>query len=181
MSYYRLAMSDSATVIVLVMHGEPPRDFPREAVGQYFALHEQVASAPPDRAQALRERLASVEARMRAWPRSAANDPFYAGSVALARALEQATGLPVRLGFNEFCAPSVPEALDQAAASARRVVLVSPMMTPGGTHAESDIPRAVDAARRRHPDVEFVYAWPYDLDEVAAFLARHLRRYAERA
>jgi len=181
MPYYRLDMSDLATVIVLVMHGEPPRDFPRDALGEYFALHERVASAPPEQARALRERLEAVEARMRAWPRSEANDPFYAGSVALARALERATGLPVRLAFNEFCAPSVPEALDQAAASASRVMVVSPMMTPGGTHAESDIPRAVEAARRRHPGVEFVYAWPYDLDEVAAFLARQLRRYAARA
>ena len=180
MPYYRLAMHPSATVIVLVMHGEPPRDFPREALGEYFALHQRAAWAPEEQAQEARRRLEALERRMRTWPRSPDNDPFYAGSVALARALEEAAGLPVLLAFNEFCAPDLPETLDRAAAMAGRVVVVSPMMTRGGIHAEAEIPRAVEAARARHPSVEFVYAWPYPLDEVAGFLARHLTRFVER-
>lgn len=170
--------SPSDTVIVLVMHGEPPRDLPREAISEYFVLHEQMASAPPDRQASLRERLQALDHRIRHWPRTPANDPFYAGSMALAAALEQAAGMPVIVAFNEFCAPALPEALDRAAASASRVLVVSPMMTRGGSHAEGDIPRAVERARQRHPGVRFVYAWPYDVAEVAAFLARHVRRFA---
>ena len=170
--------SSSDTIIVLVMHGEPPRDFPREVIGEYFLLHERLASAPPDRQAALRERLRELDHQMRAWPRTPDNDPFYGGSLALAAALEQVAGMPVIVAFNEFCAPALPEALDRAATMASRVIVVSPMMTRGGTHAEGDIPRAVEQARRRHPDVRFVYAWPYDTHEVAAFLARHIRRFA---
>lgn len=160
------------------MHGEPPRDLPRQALGEYFALHQELATAPPDRRQAVRERLQAVDRLIRTWPRTSANDPFYAGSMALAAALEQAAGVPVVVAFNEFCAPALPEALDAAAATASRVVLVSPMMTRGGLHAEQEIPRAVDEARQRHPGVRFVYAWPYDRAEVAAFLVHHLRRFA---
>ena len=79
------------------------------------------------------------------------------------------------VGFNEFCAPSLDEALDQAAARGPvQVRVVTPMMTRGGEHAESDIPAAVEAARGRHPGVAFVYTWPFPVSEVARFLAEQM-------
>jgi len=66
----------------------------------------------------------------------------------------------VVVGFNEFCAPDVGQALDQAAAGgARRVVLVTPMMTAGGEDAEVELPEQVAAAKWPHPGLAFVYAW----------------------
>lgn len=106
------------------------------------------------------------------WPRDEANDPFFAASHQLADALQQSTGLDVIVGFNEFCSPDLGEALDQAVAQGgQRVLVVTPMMTPGGEHAEIDIPAAIDAARRRHRQVDFRYAWPFETEDVAAFLA----------
>lgn len=79
------------------------------------------------------------------------------------------------VGFNEFCALDLGEALDQTVAQgARRVLVVTPMMTPGGKHAEIDIPAAIDAARQRHRGVDFRYAWPFDTEDVAAFLAEQV-------
>ena len=81
------------------------------------------------------------------------------------------------MGYNEFCAPSLDRALDQAAArEAEQVIVVTPMMTPGGEHAEEDIPAAIRRAEERHPALAFAYAWPFDVDDVARFLAAQVGR-----
>jgi len=124
-------------------------------------------------------RYMALETKMRTWPRTTENDPFYTASHALAAALRQASGGAVVVGFNEFCAPSVDEALDAAqSAGADEVIVVTPMMTPGGAHAEHEIPAAVSAARLRHPGVVFRYAWPFDVTEVSAFLLAQIDRSA---
>lgn len=162
------------TIIVLAMHGSPPADFPRPELAEFMRLHAQLDhgdGAPP---KELVRRHDELDLKVRRWPRSAANDPFYAGSTALAAELERAARLKVLAGFNEFCAPSLGEAFDEAARSgAVRVIVITPMMTRGGEHAERDIPTAIERARRNHPGVEFVYAWPFPSAEVARFLAQH--------
>jgi len=50
------------------------------------------------------------------------------------------------------------------------------MMTPGGIHAEIQIPATVRQAQERHPDVSIRYAWPFDLSEVAEFLAKRIHQ-----
>ena len=70
------------------------------------------------------------------------------------------------VGFNEFCAPSLEETLDQAVlCGADRIVVVTPMMTPGGEHAEE-----------RHPKIAFAYAWPFEVNDVARFLAMQIEQ-----
>ena len=65
------------TIIVLAMHGAPPSDFPRQEAGELFGLRGRLErAAPPDR-PALEARLRELDAKMRAWPRSAANDPYH--------------------------------------------------------------------------------------------------------
>ncbi len=164
-------------VIVLTMHGAPPNDFPKGEMGEFFSLHARLEhAAGPERA-ALERRYAELEARMRAWPRTAQNDRFWAASYELAAHLNQATGHEVRVGFNEFCAPDLDEALEQAVArGAERVIVTTPMMTPGGEHAAVDIPAAIRRAQERHPDVSMAYAWPFEVSQVAQFLAEQIRR-----
>lgn len=158
--------------IVLAMHGAPPNDFPRQEVAELFALHGRLEhAAGPERA-ALERRFDELHAKMRAWPRTAENDRFWAASLEMAQALRRETGHSVVVGFNEFCAPSLDEALDEAAAQgARQIVVLTPMMTRGGEHAEADIPAAIHRAQERHPQVRFEYAWPFPTDEIARFLA----------
>ena len=163
------------TTIVLAMHGAPPTDFPRQEAGELFGLRGRLECAAPADRPALEQRLRELNAKMRAWPRSARNDPYYAGSQDLAQHLRQSTGLPVLVGFNEFCAPSLDEALDQAAgAQPGRIIVVTPMMTRGGEHVEREIPAAVAGAQSRHPGVRVEYLWPFDVSQVADFLAARI-------
>ena len=122
-----------------------------------------------------------LDTKIRTWPRTAENDPFHAASLSMASALEAATGYPVLVGFNEFCSPTLEDALEQAVArEAERVIVVTPMLTRGGEHAEHDIPDTVETARGWHRGVEFVYVWPFDPDEVARFLGRQMDAQLER-
>lgn len=166
--------------IVLAMHGAPPKDFPGHEVAELMRLHvqlNQMPSAAPAWAEA-EARYRALDNRIRAWPRGQANDPYHAGSFRLAEALGRASGYPVVVGFNEFCAPDVGQALDRAAAEgAEQVVIVTPMMTAGGEHAEVELPEQVADARGRHPNIDFVCAWPYDLEAVAQFLARQVGQF----
>jgi len=164
-------------IILLAMHGAPPRDFPAREMAELFSLHPRIEHAPEPERAGLEQRYAELDARMRAWPRTAENDPFWAGTQELADQLRRVTGLEVVAGFNEFCAPTLDEAFDQAAAlAADEVIVVTPMMTRGGEHSESDIPAAVRAAQERHPALSIRYVWPFDMSEVAQFLAAQIRR-----
>jgi sirohydrochlorin cobaltochelatase len=165
-------------VIVLAMHGAPPADFPRPEFTEFMSLHGRIGHSHGAVDEPSRLRYVALEKKMRAWPRSAQNDPFFVGSQELAGRLSRETGLDVILGFNEFCAPSLDEALDRAAATeAPTIVVVTPMMTPGGEHSEADIPAAIERAKTRHPGKKIVYAWPFAAEDIARFLASHLKKY----
>jgi len=53
---------------------------------------------------------------------------------------------------------------------AEKIVVVTPMLTQGGSHAEEDIPKAIRLAEETYPDVEFIYAWPFETKNTARFL-----------
>jgi sirohydrochlorin cobaltochelatase len=164
-------------VIVLAMHGAPPLDFPKEELAEFYNLGARLAHAYRAGPAPAQRRYLELEAKIRTWPRTERNDPFYAGSRELAVQLRRASGRKVVLGFNEFCAPSLEEALDQAAGQgAERIIVVTPMMTRGGGHSEKDIPEAVEQAQRRHPAEKFVYVWPLPVADVAAFLNVQVNR-----
>ncbi|MCS6863294.1 MAG: CbiX/SirB N-terminal domain-containing protein [Abditibacteriales bacterium] len=164
-------------VIVLVMHGVPPNDFPRPEMGEYFGLQARLMSVREGR-EALQQRYNELDAKMRSWRRTPQNDPFHAGSHALAHHLRQVTGWEVIVAFNEFCDPNVDDALEMAAAQRPdKIVVITPMMTRGGGHSEVDIPTAVQRAQARHPQIPIVYAWPFDVGEVAHFLSQQIYRF----
>jgi len=136
------------TVIVLVKHGVPPNDFPEGEMAELFSSQARVRKIVGPEHAALERRIMELERKMRAWPRTARKDPFYTGSRELAVQLSKVTGCQVITGFNEFCGPSVEDALDHAIArGTQKVVVVTPTMTRGGEHAELDIPAAIKAAR----------------------------------
>jgi len=167
------------TVVVLAMHGVPPRDFPAPELAEFFGLHARIEAGGHGMASALAQRYHDLEARLRAWPRTRANDPFHAASMDLAARLARDTGLEAIVGFKEFCGPSLEEAFASAAAhGAGRVIVVTPMLTQGGEHAERDIPAAVSRARTAHPGVEFVYAWPFEDAAVVRLLADQVHRFS---
>lgn len=168
----------SNDLIVLAMHGAPPRDFPAGEMAEFFGLHARieqggVAALPPP----ARARAEELDRRVRNWPRTRDNDPFWAASHELAAALHALAGCPVLVAFNEFCAPDLESVFHAAAAEGPdRVIVVTPMLTRGGGHAELEIPEAIARAQAAHPHVPFVYAWPYDTADVARFLAGQVSR-----
>ena len=159
------------SVILLAMHGAPPLDYPKLELMEFLGLHSRVAHAGGSWPAALVHRYQELEERIRHWPRSAGNDPFFAGSQELVVQLRRASGRKVILGFNEFCSPSLDEALDQAAGQgAEKIIVVTPMMTRGGEHAEQDIPEALDRARKKHPNEKIIYIWPFPAQNIAEFM-----------
>ena len=167
--------------VVLIGHGAPATDCPPQLVGELMSLEWRANSTghPPHQ---LQERAAELDTTIRDWPRHAANDPYKAGLERLANALRPLlpTGM-LAIGYNEFCRPSIAEAIEEVMRQGATTVIVLPsMLTPVGIHSEVDIPHALEAVREAHPDVTIEYLWPFDLQEVAALLASHVRRAIQR-
>ncbi len=163
------------SIIVLAMHGAPPNDFPRQETAEFFGLYGRMAHASDAQRREMGRRYDELHAKMRAWPRTAENDPFFAASMEMAEYLRQESGREVIVGFGEFCGPALDEALEQAVArEASSITVITPMMTRGGEHAELDIPAAIERARVRYPGIPIAYAWPFSMAEVARFLATQI-------
>ena len=171
--------------VVLIGHGAPATDCPPQLVGELMSLEWGAAGPAGDghghhHHAAPQGRAAELDAKIRDWPRRADNDPYKAGLERLAAELRPL--LPASrfaIGYNEFCRPSIPEAIGQVIAEgATRVLVLPTMLTPGGVHSEVDIPRTLEAVQRAHPGVAINYLWPYNLSQVAALLASHVERAA---
>jgi len=165
----------SRVAVVLIGHGAPATDCPPRLVGELMSLEWRADGDPHG---APRGRAAQLDAQIRDWPRTDRNDPYKAGLERLAALLR--AQLPMErlaIGYNEFCRPTIAEAIERVIREgAARVVVLPSMLTPGGVHAEVDIPRALEAVRAAHPGVPIDYLWPYDLRQVAELLASHVRR-----
>ena len=169
-------MDDARRGIVLVGHGGIPADCPRELVTNLKRLEAQrrESGGPPTAEE--RE----LDRRIRLWPRTAETDPYKAGLESLAAHVRPLlTESLFAVAYNEFCAPTLEEAVaDLIAAGARDITVVSSMLTPGGAHSEVEIPQTLQRLREQHPHGLLRYAWPFDRDSVAAMLARHLRDFS---
>ena len=168
--------SQERLAVVLIGHGAPATDCPPQYVGELMSLEWRQGHGASGHAEALQGRAAELDAAIRDWPRRADNDPYKVGLERVAETLRPL--LPtdmLAIGYNEFCRPSIQDALAHVIRQgATRVLVLPSMLTPGGVHAEQDIPRALEEARRIHPSVRIEYLWPFDLARVAALLAAHV-------
>ena len=82
-----------------------------------------------------------------------ARDPRWAAPFeAVAAAVRAARpGLPVRLAFLEFMAPTLPEAGHELAAAGCTQLTVLPMFLGAGGHVRKDLPLLLDELRAAHP------------------------------
>ncbi len=157
------------TVVVLAMHGMPPSDFPRKELSDWSTLHSQLTGNIPNK-EVIQKRYLELDEKIRQWPRTRENDQYFFASKDIADAFNKTSGLEVFLGFNEFCAPSLDEALDRACQESKHVTVITPMMTRGGSHSEIDIPEAIRKAKANHSETIFNYVWPFDVGGIAQFL-----------
>jgi sirohydrochlorin cobaltochelatase len=158
--------------VVLVGHGAIPKDYPRELVTRLKALEAQRRRSGGEPSQ---EEL-DLDRKIRSWPRTPESDPYRAGLESLAEELKpRLKGAPITVAYNEFCAPTLEEAvMDLMSRGANEITVLPSMLTPGGVHSEVEIPAAMERLRALHPGVEFRYVWPFDLKRVAEMLAGHL-------
>lgn len=165
-------------IIVLAMHGSPPNDYPKHELAEFMSLHNRLAHSSTGESDKILERYYELDQKIRTWPRTTQNDRFYFGAQEIADALSKTVGQNVILGFNEFCAPKLDDALDLAVKQgAQKVIIITPMMTRGGEHAEKDIPEVINRAQIRYPHIKFEYAWPFKSNDVAEFLAKQINRF----
>ena len=173
--------SKNRTAVVLAAHGAPPTDYPRMRVGLLMLL--EFSPRPVRRTPLLRALLARLEKEVAGWPRTEGTDPYKAAVDALAGGLSRRLEMPVFPGYNEFCCPTVGEALERAIWDGAQTVLVVPtMLLRGNAHTESEIRRAVIETAGRHPEVTIEYAWPFSEESmVSLFAGQVLERLAERS
>ncbi len=169
-------MGGNVRGVVLVGHGGIPKDCPSELVTRLKRLEAQRRAA---KAQPSAEEL-ELDAKIRRWPRTKDTDPYQSGLEALAHELQQQlNGAHFALAYNEFCAPTLEEAVEELMSKgARDITVVTTMFTPGGSHSEIEIPEILGDLRRLHPEVSLRYAWPFDLSQMAGVLADQVQRFA---
>ena len=159
--------------IVLVGHGGIPKDYPPELVTKLKRLEAQRRAAGTPMSTEEYE----LDNKIRRWPRTAATDPYRVGLEAVAAALRpQLNGALFALAYNEFCAPTLEESVEELIKQgATHVTVTTTMFTPGGAHSEVEIPEILDCLGPRHPEIELRYAWPFDLELIAKILAEQVR------
>lgn len=160
--------------VILVGHGGVPTDCPRDLVTRLKSLEAQRRAT--GRMPSAEE--VELEERIRQWPRTPQTDPYGAGLEALAAALRSLlNGVSLAIAYNEFCAPTLEEAVEElVGAGVTSMTVIPSMLTPGGVHSEVEIPETLQRLRSQYPQCDFRYAWPMDLALVARMLAAQLSR-----
>lgn len=164
--------------VILIGHGAAASDTPRPLVEELKKL--EIQRQRENRLE-MSPREAELDREVRNWPRTKETDPYKFGLEDIGRTLaKRLEGRTLVLAYNEFCAPSVEDALEKLVGEGyKKITMVSTMFTRGGVHAELELPELVRVARRKHPGVAIDYAWPFSLDEIADFLAGHVKRHAD--
>lgn len=160
--------------VVLVGHGAAPSDCPRELVAELKAMEAKRKALDPglsDGKPSPTEK--ELNRRIRRWPRDARTDPYQAGLEALAQHLSRKLGgRRVVAAYNEFCSPSLQEAVEGFVAEGLPgVIVLTTMLTPGGMHSEREIPQELKELSSKYPRVQIRYCWPFDLSLVAQMFA----------
>ncbi len=162
--------------VVLVGHGGIPKDCPQELVTRLKQLEAQrrAAKTPPTPEEI------ELDTKIRRWPRTTATDPYQSGLEAVAVQLRaQLAGILFAVAYNEFCAPTLQEAVEELIEKgATHITVTTTMFTPGGSHSELEIPEILHHLRTRHPGIELRYAWPFDLSMVAKLLQEQVARFS---
>jgi sirohydrochlorin cobaltochelatase len=85
-----------------------------------------------------------------------ARDPRWAApfEAVAAQVRTSQPGLPVRLAFLEFMAPTLPDAGAELAAAGCTLVHVVPLFLGAGGHVRKDLPLLLDTLRAAHPGLQ---------------------------
>jgi sirohydrochlorin cobaltochelatase len=172
-------MKNPKYAVILIGHGGLPSDIPKDLVEDFMKVHKQrVRMKTPITAKEK-----DLESLIRNWERTPESDPYKSGLEKLADHLApKLEDYILKTAYNEFCFPSIEQAADQLAEeNVTEVILITTMITPGGSHSEMEIPEEVDALRLKYPNMNFQYAWPYDLDIFSNLLSEHIINFSKKS
>ncbi|MBK8277764.1 MAG: CbiX/SirB N-terminal domain-containing protein [Nitrospira sp.] len=169
-------MNDSMKGVVLVGHGGIPKDCPQDLVTKLKRLEAQRRAAKQQPSQEELE----LDQKIRRWPRTKETDPYQSGLEAVGAMLRpHLDGALFAMAYNEFCTPTLEEAVEGLVKQGvTSITVLTTMFTPGGSHSEVEIPEILDHLRPLYPAVELRYAWPFDLQLIAKTLSEQLRRWS---
>ena len=161
--------------VILVGHGGIPKGCPQELVTKLKRLEAQrrAAKMPPSLEEL------ELDTKIRQWPRTPESDPYQSGLESVAAQLRANLGeILFAVAYNEFCAPTLEESVEELIKKgATHITVATTMFTPGGSHSEIEIPEILEHLRRRYPGVELRYAWPFDMNLIAAMLATQVKQF----
>ena len=158
--------------IILVGHGGLPSDIPSEVVEKFMRLHKaRVKSGGEVTSQEV-----DLDNTIRRWERTPESDPYKSGLETLASHMEQfLKDDVVKTAYNEFCYPTIEEAVEELSKeNVSKIILVTTMITRGGSHSEREIPEELEDLKQKFKDIDIQYAWPFDMDTFALFLTTHI-------
>lgn len=95
-------------------------------------------------------------------PIESANESVRAVAADMAHAGGSRLGGRVVAAFLEGGSPSLPDAIEDLAASGVGRIIVVPYFLTLGLHLQRDLPKLVDAARKAHPGLEIEVREPLD-------------------
>jgi sirohydrochlorin ferrochelatase len=142
--------------VVIAAHGDTPLDY---EMGQAEQIMEKVSDM------------------VRKLPRNTGkiNDPHKLDSEKLAEKVKEKTGLEVKVGFSEFCSPSIPETINQLAGEGFNKIVVVPLFLTHCKHTEKDIPEILEKVKKQVANVEILCTEPI-IEEIADILVEKIRR-----
>ena len=150
-------------------------DIPADIVEKFMRIHKgRVKSAGP-----ITDQEQELDSTIRNWNRTQDSDPYKFGLESLAAHLKPfLKEYIIRTAYNEFCFPTIDEAVDRLVQEKiSRITIITTMVTRGGSHSEIEIPEEVNALSSKYKDVEIQYAWPFDMDNFASFLSSHVKSF----
>jgi sirohydrochlorin cobaltochelatase len=166
-------MENSKKAVILVGHGGLPSDMPSEIVEKFMRVHKtRIKAGGP-----ITQQEVELDTTIRKWQRTPENDPYKSGLESLASHMEpMLKGYVLKTAYNEFCYPAIEDAVDELAnENVTKIIIVTTMITRGGSHSEIEIPEELKALRQKHSDIDIQYAWPFDIDAFALFLTTHIK------
>jgi sirohydrochlorin cobaltochelatase len=169
-------MATAVRGVILVGHGGIPKGCPQELITKLKRLEGQRRAAGTPMSAEERE----LDTKIRRWPRTPETDPYQTGLEAVAARLRTNLGdVLFAVAYNEFCAPTLEESVEELIQKgATSITVTTTMFTPGGFHSEVEIPEILDHLRPLHPHIELRYAWPFDVKLVASTLAEQIQRFS---
>jgi sirohydrochlorin cobaltochelatase len=168
-------MNDSKKAVILVGHGGLPSDIPSEMVEKFMRVHKgRIKAGGP-----ITDHEIQLDTSIRKWKRTPENDPYKTGLESLALHMEpMLEGHILKTAYNEFCYPAIEDAVDELAnENVSKIIIITTMITRGGSHSEKEIPEELHALCSKHPNIDIQYAWPFSMDAFALFLTTPIKEF----